>query len=219
MIKNKYREFWDIIDLLDKEDALNHLIVIGSWAEYLYEQSGLLSDFKSELRTRDIDFVIRNKRKPDTPINLINAFKEAGYTVENDRITCKTRIMTLERLEVEFLLAKVGAGLEDTVATNLGVTAETLRNIDILRDNYMPISVKDYLINVPKPEAYIIQKIIINEERKDKSLKDQRAIKNILPYINNDFAKSIYQNLSKKQKSKVDKYNVEVEILEFLNQI
>lgn len=66
MIENKYKEFWEIIDLLDKENALNHLIVIGSWAEYLYEQSGLLSGFRSELRTRDIDFVIRNKRKPNS---------------------------------------------------------------------------------------------------------------------------------------------------------
>ncbi len=30
MIKNRYKEFWDIIDLLNKENALNHLIVIGS---------------------------------------------------------------------------------------------------------------------------------------------------------------------------------------------
>lgn len=216
MIENKYKEFWEIIDLLDKENALNHLIVIGSWAEYLYEQSGLLSGFRSELRTRDIDFVIRNKRKPNSPINLTNVFDEAGYIVEQDRITGKTRILTLARLEVEFLLAKVGAGLERTMETNLGVTAETLRNIDILRDNFIPVSVKDYVVNVPKPEAYIIQKMIINDERGDKSLKDQRAINNILPYINKNIAKSMYQNLSKKQKSKVDKYNAEVEILDFL---
>ncbi|HQL58199.1 MAG TPA: GSU2403 family nucleotidyltransferase fold protein, partial [Myxococcota bacterium] len=184
MIENKYKEFWEIIDLLDKENALNHLIVIGSWAEYLYEQSGLLSGFRSELRTRDIDFVIRNKRKPNSPINLTNVFDEAGYIVEQDRITGKTRILTLARLEVEFLLAKVGAGLEGTMETNLGIIAETLRNIDILRDNFIPVSVKDYVVNVPKPEAYIIQKMVINDERGDKSLKDQRAINNILPYIN-----------------------------------
>ncbi len=86
----------------------------------------------------------------------------------------------------------------------------------LLRDNFIPVSVKDYVVNVPKPEAYIIQKMVINDERGDKSLKDQRAINNILPYINKNIAKSMYQNLSKKRKSKVDKYNAEVEILDFL---
>ena len=216
MIDKKYDEFWELIDLLNNAEALEHLIIIGSWAEYIYEESNLINNFKAELKTRDIDLMIKNKNKPSKSIDLISVFKEAGYTVDRHILTDKTQILTTDRLEIEFLLTKVGQGLESTMKTNLGVTAETLRDIKILRDNTIRVPVRGYIIIVPIPEAYVLQKILINKERKNKMDKDRKAISNLLQYLSIDTLKSIYNGMTKKQKKIIGTYNSEVETLSFL---
>lgn len=216
MIDKKFDEFWELIDLLNKAEALEHLIVIGSWAEYIYEEANLINNFKAELKTRDINLMIKNKNKPRKAIDLISIFKEAGYTVDRNILTDKTQILTTDRLEIEFLLTKVGPGLESTMKTNLGVTAETLRDIKILKDNTIRVPVRGYIIIVPIPEAYVLQKILINKERKNKIEKDRKAINNLLQYLSIDILKSIYNGMTKKQKKIIGIYNSEVETLSFL---
>lgn len=50
----QYRGFWKFIKLLYDHGLLEHVVVIGSWAEYLYAQSGMLPGFSANLRTLDI---------------------------------------------------------------------------------------------------------------------------------------------------------------------
>ena len=40
----QYKEFWDLINFLHENELLEFIILIGSWAEYIYAQSGLLDD-------------------------------------------------------------------------------------------------------------------------------------------------------------------------------
>ena len=68
-----YQGFWRLLGLMHDAGALPHVLIIGSWAEYLYAQSGLLPGYVANLRTLDIDFLIRNQRKPRTMVNLPTA--------------------------------------------------------------------------------------------------------------------------------------------------
>ena len=39
-------------------------MLIGSWAELLYERAGLIEGFEPSIKTMDIDFLVRNMRRP-----------------------------------------------------------------------------------------------------------------------------------------------------------
>ena len=57
--EKQYIEFWKFIGILHQADLLRHLILIGSWAEYIYAQSGILPGYDANLRTLDVDFLIQ----------------------------------------------------------------------------------------------------------------------------------------------------------------
>ena len=61
---SQYKEFWDFVSWLNQNQIEEHLILVGSWAEYIYAQFGILPGFDVNLRTLDIDFLIRNKNRP-----------------------------------------------------------------------------------------------------------------------------------------------------------
>ena len=48
--------FWETIKIFKKNNVLKHVVLIGSWAEHIYEVSDYLKDFKANLKTKDIDF-------------------------------------------------------------------------------------------------------------------------------------------------------------------
>jgi len=52
-MESNFKGFWKFIKFLQEGGFLNHVIVIGSWAEHIYQQSGLLNDYKATLRTLD----------------------------------------------------------------------------------------------------------------------------------------------------------------------
>ena len=58
------RELVRFLRLLDGLGCLQHAMLIGSWAELLYERAGLLEGFEPSIKTMDIDFLVRNMRRP-----------------------------------------------------------------------------------------------------------------------------------------------------------
>ena len=120
------REFARFIKLLDGCGCLDYVMLVGlvAWAEYLYGELGVLKGFDLNIRTLDIDFLVRNLRKPSEPLGLAAAARRAGYLVESDRLTGATKIMDRSGLEIEFLIGKMGAGAESALKTNIGVTAQ-----------------------------------------------------------------------------------------------
>ena len=66
--------------------------------------------------------------------------------------------------------------------------------------SYLGISVL-----VPSPEAFALHKMIINEDRReDKAVKDREAIINMYPYLDKEKLNSIYETLSKNEKTKIN---------------
>ena len=54
--QTQYKDFWTFIKLLSDNDLLSHVIVIGSWSEYIYAQANVLPGFTANLRTLDTVF-------------------------------------------------------------------------------------------------------------------------------------------------------------------
>lgn len=200
------KQFLKFIKLLKDNDLLEHVVLVGSWAEFVYKKSGLLNGFEPNIKTLDLDFLIKNLRKPNPPKSLMTIAQEEGYLVEQDYMTEITKIFDKEGLEIEFLLGKRGAGHEIAFRTNIGVVAQTLRHMDILLYNSITVNCLSMDIDIPKPEAYVIHKIIINNQRKDKIEKDKQAIINLIPYLNKEEFECIFNKLNNKEKKCVIRF-------------
>lgn len=184
------KEFIKFIKLLDDNDCLEHVILIGSWAEFLYRELGVLDGFETNIKTLDIDFLLKNMRRPMPERNIIPLVKEAGYLVERDVLNGTTKIYDKN-------------GLESTLKTNLGVTAQSLRHLNILSANTINVSYIGMNITIPEPEAYAVHKMVINLERGRKQEKDCQAILNIWPYLDKKKAIDIITKLTKKEQKTV----------------
>ena len=78
MLQAQELVFWEIIDVFNKQGLLPHVMLVGSWAEYIYERS-YLEGFTANLRTRDVDFLYRNIRRPAGRIDISQALKDKGF--------------------------------------------------------------------------------------------------------------------------------------------
>lgn len=202
----QYKDFWRFINLLHENDLLQHMVVIGSWAEYLYAQSGILPGFTANLRTLDIDFLIKNMRRPVKSVNITSLAKEAGYTIDHDVMEGTTKIYTQDLMEIEFIIEQKGKGDNPVIKTNLGVNAQALRHLSSLTNNSILIELFGFSITVPSPEAYVIHKIVINKDRGIKSEKDIQAIISLLPFIDKEKFKEIFDHLTKKEQQEINNF-------------
>lgn len=204
---NQNQTFDEILKMLDDSSALKHVVLIGSWSQFIYQEAEILPKDLSRLATLDLDFLVKNLNKPTPPINLITLAKENGLAVEVDRMTNVTKIRTSSRLEIEFLISKRGGGIQQVYDTSLGVVAQGLRNMEILLNNTVDVNYKGIVVTVPIPEAYILHKIIINEERSSqKKEKDTFAIKTLYPFLNKSKLKNLVDELTKKQLKRFNSY-------------
>lgn len=208
----QYNEFWNFIRLLHENDLLKHVILVGSWAEYLYAQSGLLKGFETNLRTLDIDFLIKNMRRPSKSTNLAAMIKDAGYTIEHDVLENTTKVYTPGLMEIEFLIAQKGSGENRVIQSNLGVNAQALRHMSVLLENVDTIEILGLTISVPSPEAYVAQKIAINKQRNDKAEKDRLSILSLYSYMNRDKFNKICNNMTKKEAKIINDFLLENEL-------
>ncbi|MBQ8681141.1 MAG: hypothetical protein IJ530_15525 [Treponema sp.] len=209
MTKEQESAFWDTIKAFKELDILRNIMIIGSWAEYLYTDL-FKTDFYPNLRTRDVDFFYRNINIPKEKVPLVQKLKEIGYVY--DEVDGISRFYKEDFLEIEFLTKVLGAGTEGKIRIKpLGITSEGLRVINILSDFACTVRKildggLEYEITVPEPAVYVIQKILTNPTREpeEKKAKDISAVQELLYHIKKDdyhFAKlhEVCKVLSKKQ--------------------
>lgn len=116
-----------------------------------------------------------------------------------DTLCGTTKIYTPDLMEIEFLILQQGSGEQSTLKTNLGVSAQALRHLAIVRDNTVTVNILDMDIIVPEPEAYVLHKIIINDQRGRKAEKDRNAIFNLLPHLDGERIEALYNTLTAKK--------------------
>ena len=204
------KQLLKLLKSFDDNGCSDHLILIGSWAEYLYCAAGILPDYEAVIRTLDIDFLVKNLRRPVPSINIVSLAKEEGFYVEADCLTGVTRLLSPDGFEVEFLIEQKGKGSETALKTNLGITAQALRHLDLLRDNTLEIRYLGIKVCIPVPEAFVLHKMIINSERKHKTEKDQTVINRMYPHLNLDKFNELLGALTKKERKVVNQYLEEI---------
>lgn len=218
-LDSQIKIFSDVLDSFESAGVLPHVIVVGSWAEFVYDKAKLL-DFKANLRTQDIDILIPNIRRPQTKVNIADVLKSSGFELRRN-LEGLMKFNKNGEIDIEFLVREIGRGqLDPYQVPSLGVTAQGLRNMEVLTDHAIPVPYEKYLINVPRPEAYVIHKMIINPERlpEYKREKDIEAIRNIIEKADSKEFKenliNIYLGLTKTQQKKVLKtcqdYNLKI---------
>ncbi|MFZ5634146.1 MAG: GSU2403 family nucleotidyltransferase fold protein [Bacillota bacterium] len=178
--------FWETLSTFQEIGLLENLLLVGSWAEYIYQFC--LKDFFPIIRTRDMDFLIKNIRRPARKINIYEVLESKGFIVDTDYLTGVTKFYKEGVLELEFLVLEKGRGqLEPYIVEPLGIKAEGLRHMDFLLFNSITVETKGIRISVPSPQAYLLHKLIINDQRQvDKKEKDIESVINLLEYINQD---------------------------------
>jgi len=206
---DQQKAFWDLISVFEELGLLSHVMLIGSWAEYIY-QFHMQSGFQANLRTRDTDFLYMNLNKPKgRNIDITAKLKEKGFLFTTDYQTGITKFVKEDLLELSFLTRAFGEGKQVYEIPSLKIKAEGLRSINMLAEYPMEVNTSafeigqdDFVLVVPEPEAYIVQKLLINPERKPmyKKEKDIEGIRGLLPYVNVNRLQEIFNSLTEKQK-------------------
>ena len=203
--------FHEILTILSEHGLLDHLILIGSWAEFIYETSGILGTFEANLRTRDYDFFVPNAARPSPPVNLKEILSLHGWIAMDDPMTGATKFLktteTMDVFEVEFLVGMRGKGCESIFPVkSLAIKGQSLRELNMLDEEPLEIQYGKQLLRVPNPVQYVLHKILINPSRltEEKQLKDIQAVRSLLDNMRTDEWRSQldrdYGVLTKKQK-------------------
>ena len=204
MQKNK-EALVSVLSVLDKQGVLPHIILVGSWAEFLYGEASVLEEFASLGRTTDMDFLIKNLRQPKKKASIVEAMKKAGYAYNEDSITGCSKFYK-DDLEIEFLICQRGNGVNPLPRTNLGVNAQEMTHMNVTAEHTIKVCYEGFDVCIPTPEAYVIQKMIINDRRGLKKGSDQEKISSILPHISIDELNNVFEGLTRNEKHNVEKF-------------
>lgn len=205
-----------IIKILNELGLNNNVILIGSWVEFFYKD--LISNYYSQFVTQDYDFLIKRPVKKGK--GFVSKMKEIGFDYDEDYITDKSKFYK-DGMEVEFLTNLTRDYSSICSIEEMGINAESLKNLDVLISNSIVVEHETNKITIPSPAAYCIHKLLINPSRIEwKKQKDIDSVINILSkmiesnvYIN-EF-NSIFNSLSKKQKKIIENVSEEYKIIEF----
>jgi len=69
--------FHELIEVLHELGLLSHLMVVGSWAEYLYTLY-YDAEYVPNIRTLDVDLLYRNINLPRETVNIYEPMRSRG---------------------------------------------------------------------------------------------------------------------------------------------
>ena len=114
------------------------------------------------LRTRDMDFLVPEPRKMKKTSNVPSLLRDLGFVVDFQGSKGYMRLNHPD-LIVEFLVPEKGrTSNKPYPLPALGMNAAALRFLDLLTENVIKVKVDKYLISLPHPINYALQKIIIS---------------------------------------------------------
>ncbi len=209
---NQENEFNKIIQIILDNDLSKKIILIGSWAYYLYCTKLFSKQIEvSTLRTTDIDFYIPRHLRMDKNINVCRILKENGYEHTKD-IDGYDRFFSQD-FNIEFITDEIGAGSNKPYhLKKLNLEVVQLRYTNLLSQNIIEIPfAKNQIIKVPQPENFALHKLIIANLRKNKA-KTEKDIQQGIDIIKiliqiKQFQKitELYKQLHKKWRDRIDK--------------
>lgn len=161
---------------LERIGFFSHGLLIGSWPMTIYASHFTLA---YALATDDIDFAVENAVK--VPAKRSETIPEIldrlGYTPIKDYSGIETFLHGT--FEVEFLTHRRGGeAAPSVVIPPWKVSAQPLPFIDMLFIRPNTVTIEDFSIRIPSPEAFVVHKLIIAQRRtgKDKEAKKEKDL-------------------------------------------
>jgi len=197
--------FWDVVEVFEEEGLLPYVMLIGSWAEYIY-QNFHLTGFRANLKTGDVDFLYTSTRRPpNRKFNISESLKKKGFTYTESRMTGVGRFIKEDLLDIEFLTRAFSKGEPVNQIPSLGLKASGLQEINMLTQYPLNVECNSFVVTVPEPEAYVLQKLRINPLRKSaKKEKDIESVEGLLNHLNHNRVAEIFESLDKKEKKAIN---------------
>ena len=200
------RHLKEILVALNKSGILSDLIIIGSWSLLFYKK--IFTDFKPLIRTTDLDFYVPNAKAVKEKSGVIESLRSLNYDIVQDTLTNKSRFISYDGFELEFLTRLSRSGLSCIKIGNTGIFAEVLSYVDIFSGNFVEVDFDGLMVKVASPASFVLQKLLINSDRKDKQEKDIESVKYVLAFINlSNKSKqelfSLFETLPKKWQKKI----------------
>ena len=156
------------------------MILIGSWCLSFY--NSIFEGFVPSVRTTDIDFYVPNSKRANAS-SLSDQLRAINYDHFQDCLTNKSRFVSPDGFEIEFLAKLNKEGFSCVRLGSSGIYAESLSYVDIFETNYIEIMRNGHGIKIASPSAFVIQKILINDRRGSKAEKDAQAIDYVMTFI------------------------------------
>jgi len=105
-------EILQLLKVLEKNQVLEHLVLIGSWATLGYKEYFKVIDYHPIIRTTDIDFLVPRKPSRSVKINVGEIMEENGFLEE----FASDGWVTFHKPEfhVEFLCPRIGPRAGDS---------------------------------------------------------------------------------------------------------
>lgn len=205
MIENE-KKLKDVLAVLNDEGILCNVILIGSWCLLFYKK--IFSEFDPLIRTTDIDFYVPDAKRIKDKNGLVKSLKNINYDMIHDSLTNKTSFISPDGFELEFLTRLNRDNLACVKLGNTDIFAESLSYVEIFSGNYIEINYDDLNVKLASPASYVLQKLLISANRKEKREKDIESIKHVLNYVkvskkyNNELI-DLYNSLPKKWKARI----------------
>ena len=191
------KEMINILEALDKGGILTQCIVSGSWCMFFYKY--IFEDFLLPVATTDIDIFLPNINKIKKT-KVTKALLELDYLRDDDCLTGKTKFTSKSGFELEFLTIPDKTMNNVLIIKGESIGAEALPKMAPAGWNYIQVPLQDLIVNVVSPVSFVLQKLLINKERKDeyKKNKDLEAIKYVLGFIKMSakYSKELEESLS-----------------------
>jgi hypothetical protein len=181
--------FFNVLE--DLKDYLSDLTLVGGWIPYIYSNFYWKNFIKNPVTTADIDFGVDQSITRNYPKTIFQTLSSLNYGerhLQMDRLF--PVVLNKEKIPVEFITyPSVNTNnIEKLVGKQIQINK--IDKFEFLLRNRIPIQVqtrktnKTYIINCPKPSAFLYHKgvVFIDRENKKKQAKDLYYMYFILRY-------------------------------------
>ena len=166
--------FGAVIAALDEAGILADIVLVGGWAQFLYRRYFNNPPELSALRTLDIDLLFTRPPKHASCGPLLETFAPLGFRKE---ISAEGFMKFVSReMEIDFLIPDRGKGDQvPYLIPDLAISAQSLRYMDMLLEDTIPVIYEGHRIMVPDPIRFCFHKLIVSD-RRDSSTKREKDL-------------------------------------------
>ncbi|MCL1956567.1 MAG: nucleotidyltransferase domain-containing protein [Fibromonadales bacterium] len=174
MEKEQFEIFHKILTKLNDSGSLNELILIGSWCLPIYSKIYSGNTEIQMLRTKDIDFLVKNPRNIYKPINIDSVLQEIGFEPTFDTSSILKKY-DMNGFDLEFLSARIRGNEKIIKIPQLSITAQVLDYMEIAVQYAMETEYIGIKLKIPELPAYVLHKAIVQTLRTNEVKKEKDA--------------------------------------------